>query len=92
MSDDSIIPDVRCLRKDGVVVMVLRACSLKRGEFHRFTVKPRLHDTTCCQTGCITGFDNRLYRVNGVLGLGAWFSRVSVSALEALAMMRYINL
>jgi len=28
--------------------------------------KPRLHDTTCCQTGCTTRFDNRLYRVNGV--------------------------
>jgi len=27
---------------------------------------PRLHDTTCCQTGCTTRFDNRLYRVNGV--------------------------
>jgi len=23
-------------------------------------VKPRLHDTTGCQTGCITRFDNRL--------------------------------
>jgi len=46
------------------------------------TVKPRLHGTTCCQTGLTTGcrptniqpvvnrlynrFDNRLYRVNGV--------------------------
>jgi len=45
-------------------------------------VKPRLHDTTCRQTGCQTGlttgcivytniqfdnrFDNRPYRVNGV--------------------------
>jgi len=39
-----------------------------------WTVKPRLHDTTCCQTGCQTGlttgcivfdnrFDKRLYRV-----------------------------
>ena len=23
-------------------------------------VKPRLHDTTCCETGCTTQFDNRL--------------------------------
>jgi len=47
-------------------------------------LKPRLHDTTCCQTGLTNGcivytniqpvvnrfdsqFDNRLYRVNGVL-------------------------
>jgi len=29
-------------------------------------LKPSLHDTTCCQ--CV---DNRLYRVNGVLGLPA---------------------
>ena len=35
-------------------------------------LKPRLHDTTCYQTGCqsgcigLTRFDNRLYRVNGV--------------------------
>ena len=23
-------------------------------------INPRLHDTTCCQTGCTTRFDNRL--------------------------------
>jgi len=28
-----------------------------------FTVKPRLHDTTCCETGCQAGLTNRLYRV-----------------------------
>jgi len=34
------------------------------------TLKPRLHDTTCCQTGCqlsyrlYNRFDNGLYRVN----------------------------
>jgi len=36
----------------------------------RTFLKPRLHDTTYCQTrcqtGCTTRFDNRLYRVNGV--------------------------
>ena len=70
------------------------------------TLKPRLHDTTCCQagcqtrlttgcivytaacqTGCTTGlsnrlynrFDNRLYRVNGVLALSVapWLVKVS---------------
>ena len=25
-------------------------------ELHRVTVKPRLHDTTCCQTGLTTGY------------------------------------
>jgi len=46
------------------------------------TFKPRLHDTTCCQTGLTTGeclytrynwlsnrFDNQLYHVNGVLAI-----------------------
>ena len=33
---------------------------------HVVSVKPPLHDTTCCQTGCQTGLYNRLYRVNGV--------------------------
>jgi len=31
--------------------------------------KPHLHDTTCCQTGLYKRFNNRLYRVNGVLML-----------------------
>jgi len=29
----------------------------------RWIDKPRLHDTTCCQTGCQSGLTNRLYRV-----------------------------
>jgi len=32
--------------------------------------KPRLRDTTCCQTGLYNRFDNRLYRVNGALHAG----------------------
>jgi len=34
----SIVPDVRCIRKDGVVRVVLWAYSSKRGEFHRSAV------------------------------------------------------
>jgi len=35
-------------------------------------IKPRLHDAAGCPTGCMSNrlynrFDNRLYRVNGVL-------------------------
>jgi len=38
-------------------------------------VKPRLHDTTCCQTGLYNRFDNRLYRVNGALALRSRVTR-----------------
>jgi len=27
------------------------------------TIRPRLHDTTCCQTGCQFGLTNQLYRI-----------------------------
>jgi len=44
-----------------------------RSKSLRIILIPRLHDTTGCQVGCTTQFDNwfnnRLYRVNGASGL-----------------------
>ena len=56
-------------------VLMHHRCNTSRRLVARCTqrVKTSLHDTTgCqtrCQTGCTTRFDNRLYRVNGVLGI-----------------------
>ena len=66
------------------------------------TLKPRLHDTTCCQTGCqlsyrlYNRFDNGLYRVNGVLqDIAAFFafgcsrSRILVTLLTLNCLAHY---
>jgi len=57
-------------RRTGQAEMSRREPRHEDGTSSEF-IKPRLHDTTCCQTGCQTGlynrfdkgFDNRLYRV-----------------------------
>jgi len=38
-----VLPKLPCL---------CAALNLKGWKFHWVIVKPRLHDTTCCQTGC----------------------------------------
>ena len=80
--------------------------SCRPSKFPNF--KPRLHDTTCCQTKCLhtrynrlyNRFDNRLYRVNGVLrirdgGRPPFLKRLNsdMSAVVQIStIMRYIFL
>jgi len=56
---------IQCIRKYGVVAMVLWAYSLKKGEFHHFTVMVRVSSVTAMVSVSVTirvrfSFSNRV--------------------------------